>query len=120
MAQREGSIWVNGDFVDWEKANFHVLTHSLHYGLSVFEGIRAYKTPKGTAIFKLEDHIERLFNSAKIYQIEIPYKFKVNDSIVTSFGDNFMSVLLSPYLNAHPKNLLYPNFLSAPNVRPLV
>ena len=81
MAKRDGSIWVNGNLVDWEKANFHVLTHSLHYGLSVFEGIRAYKTPKGTAIFKLEDHIERLFNSAKIYQMKIPYQF---DEIVNA------------------------------------
>jgi branched-chain amino acid aminotransferase len=67
------SIWFNGKLVPWEKATVHVLTHALHYGSSVFEGIRAYETPKGVCIFRLTDHTRRLFDSAKIYRIEIPY-----------------------------------------------
>ena len=59
-------IWMNGDLVDWDKAQVHVLTHGLHYGSGVFEGIRAYETVDGPAIFRLTEHIERLFNSAKI------------------------------------------------------
>jgi branched-chain amino acid aminotransferase len=67
------SIWFNGKLVPWEKATVHVLTHALHYGSSVFEGIRAYETPKGVCIFRLTDHTRRLFDSARIYRIEIPY-----------------------------------------------
>jgi branched-chain amino acid aminotransferase len=66
-------IWMNGRLVDWEAAQVHVLTHSLHYGMGVFEGIRAYETSEGPGIFRLTDHIERLFNSAKILMMEIPY-----------------------------------------------
>jgi branched-chain amino acid aminotransferase len=73
MADRDGVIWYDGKLVPWREATTHVLTHSLHYGLSVFEGVRAYKTDHGTAIFRLEDHTRRLFNSAHIYQIKIPY-----------------------------------------------
>jgi len=73
MADRDGVIWYDGKLVPWRDATTHVLTHSLHYGLSVFEGVRAYKTDHGTAIFRLEDHTRRLFNSAHIYQIKIPY-----------------------------------------------
>jgi branched-chain amino acid aminotransferase len=67
------SIWFNGKLVPWEKATVHVLTHALHYGSSVFEGIRAYETPKGVCIFRLTDHTRRLFDSARVYRIEIPY-----------------------------------------------
>jgi branched-chain amino acid aminotransferase len=67
------SIWFNGKLVPWEKATVHVLTHALHYGSSVFEGIRAYETPKGVCIFRLTDHTRRLFDSARIYRIDIPY-----------------------------------------------
>lgn len=66
-------IWMNGSLVDWEDAKIHVLTHSLHYGMGVFEGIRAYETPTGPAVFRLTDHIERLFRSAKILMMDIPY-----------------------------------------------
>jgi len=66
-------IWMNGELVDWDKAQVHVLTHGLHYGSGVFEGIRAYETADGPAIFRLTEHIERLFNSAKIIGMEIPY-----------------------------------------------
>ena len=66
-------IWMNGDLVDWDQAQVHVLTHGLHYGSGVFEGIRAYETDDGPAVFRLTEHIERLFNSAKILGMEIPY-----------------------------------------------
>ena len=73
MADRDGLIWYDGKMVPWREATTHVLTHSLHYGLAVFEGLRAYKTAKGTAIFRLKEHTERLFNSAHIYMMKIPY-----------------------------------------------
>ena len=66
-------IWFNGKLVPWEKATVHVLSHALHYGSSVFEGVRAYETPKGVAIFRLRDHTRRLFDSAKIYRIPMPF-----------------------------------------------
>ena len=73
MADRDGHIWYDGKLVPWRDANTHVLTHSLHYGLAVFEGLRAYNTAKGTAIFRLKEHTDRLFNSAHIYLMKIPY-----------------------------------------------
>jgi branched-chain amino acid aminotransferase len=73
MADRDGYIWYDGELVPWRDATTHVLTHSLHYGLAVFEGVRAYKTPAGTGIFRLREHTDRLFNSAKIFMMEIPY-----------------------------------------------
>ncbi len=73
MADRDGFIWYDGKLVPWRDATTHVLTHSLHYGLSVFEGVRAYKTDAGTAIFRLQDHTRRLCNSAHIYQIPMPF-----------------------------------------------
>jgi branched-chain amino acid aminotransferase len=73
MADRDGKIWKDGHLIDWRDATLHVLTHSLHYGMAVFEGVRAYKTPEGTAIFRLKEHTQRLFNSAKIFQMQIPY-----------------------------------------------
>ena len=66
-------IWFNGKLVPWEQATVHVLTHALHYGSSVFEGLRAYQTPQGVAIFRLADHTRRLFDSARIYRIQVPY-----------------------------------------------
>ncbi|HEY2627721.1 MAG TPA: branched-chain amino acid transaminase [Usitatibacter sp.] len=73
MANRDGFIWYDGKLVPWRDATTHVLTHSLHYGLSVFEGVRAYDTEIGTAIFRLKEHTDRLFDSAKIYMMEIPF-----------------------------------------------
>jgi branched-chain amino acid aminotransferase len=73
MADRDGLIWYDGKLVPWREATTHVLTHSLHYGLAVFEGLRAYRSAKGTAIFRLKEHTERLFNSAHIYMMKIPY-----------------------------------------------
>ncbi|MFZ4812512.1 MAG: branched-chain amino acid transaminase, partial [Ilumatobacteraceae bacterium] len=66
-------IWMNGELVDWDKAQIHVLTHTLHYGTGVFEGIRAYETAEGPAVFRLTEHIQRLFRSAHILGMEIPY-----------------------------------------------
>jgi branched-chain amino acid aminotransferase len=73
MADRDGFIWHDGKLVPWRSATTHVLTHSLHYGLAVFEGVRAYKTIDGTAIFRLKDHTDRWFNSAHIYMMKMPY-----------------------------------------------
>ena len=73
MADRDGWIWHDGKLVPWRSATTHVLTHSLHYGLAVFEGVRAYRTSLGTAIFRLREHTQRLFNSAHIYLMKIPY-----------------------------------------------
>lgn len=73
MDDRDGKIWHNGKLVEWRDSKTHTLTHSLHYGLSVFEGVRAYETPKGTAVFRLQDHTNRLFDSAKIFGMNIPF-----------------------------------------------
>ena len=73
LADRDGSIWINGELVDWREAKVHVLTHTLHYGVGVFEGVRAYETSEGPCIFRLKDHTSRLFDSAKIMRIDIPY-----------------------------------------------
>ena len=81
-------IWMNGELVDWDKAQVHVLTHTLHYGTGVFEGIRAYETADGPAVFRLTDHIVRLFNSAKILGMEIPYTV---DELVQATKDTVRS-----------------------------
>ena len=73
MADRDGWIWMDGELVPWRDAKIHVLTHSLHYGMAVFEGVRCYETQTGSAIFRLQDHTQRLLNSAKIFQMKIPY-----------------------------------------------
>ncbi len=74
MLSNKGKIWFNNEFVDWDEAKIHVLSHVVHYGSSVFEGIRCYKNKEGSAILRLEDHIQRLFDSAKIYRMDIPYR----------------------------------------------
>ncbi len=83
-------IWMNGEFVDWDKATVHVLTHSLHYGWGVFEGIRAYETAEGTAVFRLTDHMRRLYRSARIYMMEPPVSLeesvKVTKELITLNG----------------------------------
>jgi branched-chain amino acid aminotransferase len=73
MADRDGVIWLDGEMVPWREAKVHVLTHTLHYGMGVFEGVRAYKTDKGTAIFRLDAHTERLFRSAHILMMPMPW-----------------------------------------------
>ncbi|MBM3375450.1 MAG: branched-chain amino acid transaminase [Betaproteobacteria bacterium] len=77
MADRDGWIWMDGELVPWRDAKIHVLTHSLHYGMAVFEGVRCYETQTGSAIFRLQDHTQRLLNSAKIFQMKIPYEAAV-------------------------------------------
>jgi len=80
---------MDGKLVDWDKAQVHVLTHTLHYGLGMFEGIRCYKTEKGSAIFRLDEHVDRLFASAHIYAIEIPYSRKeIRDAIIKTVTVN--------------------------------
>ena len=73
MADRDGFIWMDGDLKPWRDCTTHVLTHTLHYGVGCFEGVRAYMTPRGTAVFRLEEHTKRLFNSAKILGMKIPF-----------------------------------------------
>lgn len=73
MDDRDGKIWFNGELVEWRSATTHVLTHTLHYGMGIFEGVRAYETPDGPAIFRLQDHTKRLFNSAKIVGMQLPF-----------------------------------------------
>ncbi len=73
MADRDGFIWLDGEMIPWRDAKTHVLTHSLHYGMGVFEGVRAYQTDKGTSLFRLEDHTARLFRSAHILGMNIPF-----------------------------------------------
>jgi len=76
MADRDGFIWLDGELVPWRDAKIHVLTHTLHYGMGVFEGVRAYETHDGrTAVFRLKDHTRRLLNSAKIFQMKVPFDF---------------------------------------------
>jgi branched-chain amino acid aminotransferase len=93
-------IWVEGELVDWFDANTHLLTHALHYGSGVFEGIRAYQTEQGTAVFRLGDHIRRLFRSAHLYQMQIPYS---HDELVSACTE-----------------LILANGLSAAYLRPIV
>ena len=100
MEDRDGLIWMDGDYVPWREAKVHVLTHTLHYGLGCFEGVRAYKTERGTAIFRLEDHTNRLFDSAQILSIRIPYD--------------------KATLNRVQRELITKNGLESAYVRPLV
>ena len=80
-----GKIWMNGKLVPFKNAKVHVLTHALHYSTSIFEGIRCYDTPEGSAIFRLPEHIDRFFNSAKMYSMKMPYsKKKISDGIVST------------------------------------
>jgi branched-chain amino acid aminotransferase len=76
MIAKTKKIWMDGKFVDWDNASVHILTHTLHYGLGVFEGIRCYETETGPALFRLNEHIERLFNSARIFLMDVPYAKK--------------------------------------------
>jgi len=73
MSDRDGKIWMDGELVEWRDAKIHVLSHTLHYGCGAFEGVRAYNTAQGPAIFRLREHTERLFNSAKILRMKIPF-----------------------------------------------
>ncbi len=89
MSDRDGLIWLDGEMVPWREAKTHVLTHTLHYGMGVFEGVRAYKTDQGTAIFRLQDHTDRLFNSAKIMRMPMPYsKEQLNEAQKAAVREN--------------------------------
>lgn len=89
MLEPSAKIWMDGRFVNWADANVHVLTHSLHYGLAAFEGVRCYKGRSGSAIFKLHDHVDRLFESAHIGMMQIPYdKKQVTDAILETVRVN--------------------------------
>ena len=70
---KETKVWMDGEFVEWKDANISVLSHVVHYGTGVFEGIRAYENENGVAVFRLKEHVQRLFDSAKIYKIDIPF-----------------------------------------------
>lgn len=101
MATKDGKMWLDGEIVEQPDAKVHVLTHSLHYGLAVFEGVRAYQTADGrTAIFRLKEHTERLLNSAKIFQLKVPYSF-----------DELMQA---------QKDVVVGNQLSSAYIRPLI
>ena len=81
LSKIKGSIWFDGEIIDWKDAKVHVLTHTLHYGLGVFEGVRAYNTAKGSSIFRLEDHTDRLFKSAETVSMKIPFsQIQLNDA----------------------------------------
>lgn len=98
FADRDGVIWLDGELVPWREAKVHVLTHTLHYGMGVFEGVRAYQTEQGPAIFRLQEHTDRLFNSAKILAMPMPFsKDELNDAqqqVVTK--NNLNSAYLRP------------------------
>lgn len=87
--EKEGKIWFDGELVNWMDANIHVLSHVVHYGSSVFEGMRCYKTQQGSAVFRLKDHVQRLFNSAKIYRMEVEYSVEeFSQSIIDTIKAN--------------------------------
>ena len=89
MADRDGLIWLDGEMVPWREATTHVLTHTLHYGMGVFEGVRAYHSTRGTAIFRLQEHTERLFNSAHILGMPMPYdRTTINDAQRAAVREN--------------------------------
>jgi branched-chain amino acid aminotransferase len=89
MLQKTKKIWMDGKLVDWDNANVHILTHTLHYGLGVFEGIRCYETKQGPAVFRLDEHVNRLFDSAHIFLMEIPYSQKeIRDAIAGTIRAN--------------------------------
>ena len=92
LSKIKGSIWFDGQVIDWQDANVHLLTHTLHYGLGVFEGVRAYNTPRGSSIFRLDDHTERLFKSAETVSMRIPFsQIELNDAHKTVIKLNNLS-----------------------------
>lgn len=99
FADRDGVIWMDGELVPWREATIHVLTHTLHYGVGIFEGVRAYQTERGTAIFRLEDHTERLFRSALIMGMDMPYeRATLNDAQKTVVRkNNLHSAYIRPF-----------------------
>jgi len=109
----EGKIWFNGELIDWTDANIHVLSHVVHYGSSVFEGIRCYHTSRGSAVFRLKEHVKRLFNSAKIYRMDVDYSVdEFSQAIIDTIKANELKecyirpIILRGYgeLGVHPLN----------------
>ncbi|MAM86655.1 MAG: branched chain amino acid aminotransferase [unclassified Hahellaceae] len=98
MADRDGFIWMDGEMVPWREAKVHVLTHTLHYGAGVFEGVRAYKTDQGTALFRLEDHTNRLFDSAHILNMKMPFsRTEISQAQLTAVkANNLDSAYIRP------------------------
>lgn len=96
MADRDGVIWYDGELVQWRDATTHVLTHTLHYGMGVFEGVRAYDTPQGTAIFRLQAHTDRLFDSAHIMNMQIPYsRDEINEATRAKSNGAYINSMLA-------------------------
>ncbi len=100
FSDRDGTIWKNGELIPWREANVHFLTHTLHYGLGVFEGVRAYKTDQGSAVFRLQDHTDRFFKSAKILKMDIEYEpEELNEAQLTVVRENGLeSAYIRPLL----------------------
>ena len=96
----DGKVWMNGKLVAWKDANIHIASHVIHYGSSLFEGFRAYKTPKGTAIFRLQAHTKRLFNSCKMYRMDPPYtQEEINQAVIQTIRANgFMDCYVRPII----------------------
>jgi len=89
MIREASTIWMDGALVPWDQARVHVLTHTLHYGLGVFEGIRCYKGTDGSVVFRLDEHVERLFASARILQIPIPFsEAEVREAVLATIREN--------------------------------
>ena len=95
---QNGKVWINGKLIPWNEANIHIASHVIHYGTSLFEGFRAYETPKGSAIFHLQSHMKRLYNSCKIYRMDIPYSQEdfSNAVIDTVRANNLPSCYIRP------------------------
>jgi len=98
ISNKKGKVWMNGKLIPWEDAKIHIASHVIHYGTSIFEGLRAYDTPKGVVIFRLKDHIDRLYNSCKIYRMEISYsKEEFEKAIIeTVKANNMKSCYIRP------------------------
>jgi branched-chain amino acid aminotransferase len=96
----EGKIWMNGKFIEWKDATIHIGAHVVHYGTGVFEGIRAYDSKRGTNVFRLPEHMRRLWDSCRVYRMEIPYKFdQLNDAVVETIRvNNFKSCYIRPLI----------------------
>jgi branched-chain amino acid aminotransferase len=96
----DGKVWMNGKLVAWKDANIHIASHVIHYGSSLFEGFRAYKTPKGTAIFRLQAHTKRLFNSCKMYRMDPPYtQEEINQAVIQTIRANgFLDCYVRPII----------------------
>ena len=102
----QGKIWMNGKFIAWMDAKIHVMSHVIHYGTSVFEGMRCYKTPKGSSIFRLRDHIRRLFDSAKVYRMHIPF---ATDEIVQACNE---TIRVNDFQSAYVRPVAYRGYHS--------